>query len=69
MSFFASFLRSDGSAEQSIGKLAKIWMFPLFSIWMSSSLAGARAGVSATFAALILEDFVASAISLVAGCD
>jgi len=69
LSFFASFLRSDGSAEQSIGKLAKIWMFLLFSIWVSSSLAGAGAGVSATLAALTLGAFVASAIFLVAGFD
>jgi len=69
LSFFASFLRGDGSAEQSIGKLAKIWMFLLFGIWVSSSLAGAGAGVSATLAALTLAAFVASAIFLVAGYD
>jgi len=69
LSFFASFLRGDGSTEQSIGKLAKIWMFLLFGIWVSSSLAGAGAGVSAALAALTLAAFVASAIFLAAGYD
>jgi len=69
LSFFASFLRGDGSTEQSIGKLAKIWMFLLFGIWVSSSLAGAGAGVSATLAALTLAAFIASAIFLAVGYD
>lgn len=65
LSFFATFLKATGTIEQEALKFAKIWFFLLFAMWVSSSLAGAGAGVSTTLAALTLSAFVASAILLV----
>jgi hypothetical protein len=62
LSFFASFLRSDGSTEQEASKFAKVWLFLLFGMWVTTSLAGAGAGVSTTLMALTLALFIASAI-------
>jgi hypothetical protein len=64
LSFFATFLRSGGSAEQDTTKFAKVWMFLLFGTWVSASLAGAGAGVSATLTALTLASFIAATIFL-----
>ena len=43
-----------------------IWLFILFAIWVTTSLAGTAAGVTASLAALTLASFVASAIFLAA---
>mmetsp|Transcript_16023 Transcript_16023/g.30228 ORF Transcript_16023/g.30228 Transcript_16023/m.30228 type:complete len:866 (-) Transcript_16023:328-2925(-) len=64
LSFFATFLRPGSSPDQETTKLAKIWMFLLFGTWVSASLAGAGAGVSATLTALTLASFIAAAIFL-----
>ena len=65
LSFFATFLRSAGTVEQEAIKFAKIWLFLLFAMWISASLAGAGAGLSTTLAALTLSSFIASAIFLI----
>lgn len=62
LSFLASFLRGDGSTEQEASKFAKVWTFLLFAMWVTTSLAGAGAGVSTTLMALTLALFVASAV-------
>ena len=63
--FFATFLRNGGTVEQEALKFAKIWVFLLFTMWISASLAGAGAGLSTTLAALTMSSFVASAIFLI----
>jgi len=67
LSFVASFLRGDGTAEANIGKLAHSWMFLLFSMWISSCLAGAGTGVSTTLTALTFSAFAASAVFMIGG--
>merc|ERR1712038_1493114 len=53
-----------GSIETEALNFAKIWLFLLFAMWVSASLAGAGAGVSTTLAALTLSSFVASSVFL-----
>ena len=62
LSFYASFLRGDGSPEQEARKFASVWMFILFGMWVTASLTGAGAGVSTTLMALTLASFVAAAV-------
>jgi len=64
LSFFSSFLRASGSIETEALNFAKIWLFLLFAMWVSASLAGAGAGVSTTLAALTLSSFVGSSVFL-----
>lgn len=62
LSFFASFLRGDGTPDQEASKFLKLWVFLLFSMWVTASLAGAGTGVSTTLMALTLALSVASAV-------
>lgn len=62
LSFFASFLRGDGSPDQEASKFSRVWMFILFAMWVTASLSGAGTGVSTTLMALTLALFVAAGI-------
>jgi len=64
LSFFASFLRVDGTPEQEASKFASVWLFLLFAFWVAASLAGVGQGVSTTLAVLVLASFIAAAIFL-----
>mmetsp|Transcript_27340 Transcript_27340/g.41158 ORF Transcript_27340/g.41158 Transcript_27340/m.41158 type:complete len:932 (+) Transcript_27340:150-2945(+) len=62
LSFFASFMRDDGTPDQEASKFVRVWMFLLFAMWVTASLAGAGAGVFTTLASLVLACFAAAAI-------
>mmetsp|Transcript_27450 Transcript_27450/g.32013 ORF Transcript_27450/g.32013 Transcript_27450/m.32013 type:complete len:861 (-) Transcript_27450:1289-3871(-) len=64
LSFFASFLRGDGSPEQETSKFVRVWLFLLFAMWVTASLAGVGAGVSTTLTALVAASFVAGVVFL-----
>lgn len=61
LSFFCTFLRSDNS-ERDMINFGKLWLFLLFTMWLTASLAGVAAGLSSALLALTLASFVGSAI-------
>ena len=62
LSFFCAFLRTDNDAERDVINFAKLWIFLLFTIWLTASLAGIAAGVSTALLAITLAAFIGSAI-------
>ena len=62
LSFFCTFLRSEGTKEKDVFNFGKVWLFILFAIWVTTSLSGTSAGVTSALAALTLASFVASAV-------
>mmetsp|Transcript_7337 Transcript_7337/g.16629 ORF Transcript_7337/g.16629 Transcript_7337/m.16629 type:complete len:862 (-) Transcript_7337:1012-3597(-) len=67
LSFFCTFLRTDGARadgarEKDVLNFGAIWIFILFAMWVTTSLAGTAAGVTAALAALTLASFIASAM-------
>lgn len=64
LSFFCTFFRTEGAKEKDVLNFGKVWLFILVAIWVTSSLAGTAAGVTASLAALTLASFVASAVFL-----
>jgi hypothetical protein len=64
LSFFCTFLRTEGTSEQDIFNFGKIWIFALCIMWGSASLSGTSAGVVASLVTLTLASLVASAIFL-----
>ncbi|KAL7531828.1 hypothetical protein ACHAXR_005796 [Thalassiosira sp. AJA248-18] len=73
LSFFCTFLRTGksrfnieapkkGAREKDVLNFGAIWIFILFAMWVSTSLAGTAAGVTSALAALTLASFVASAM-------
>lgn len=64
LSYFATFLRVDGSGEQDVIKFAKLWLSLLFATWVYASLAGAATGISTALASLTFAGFIASAVFL-----
>mmetsp|Transcript_2489 Transcript_2489/g.5166 ORF Transcript_2489/g.5166 Transcript_2489/m.5166 type:complete len:926 (+) Transcript_2489:227-3004(+) len=63
LSFFCTFLRTEGTDEQDIFNFGKIWIFILCAMWASASLSGTVA-VGSSLATLTLASLVASAILL-----
>lgn len=61
LSFFCTFLRSDNSSEDIIN-FGKLWIFLLFAMWLTASLAGVAAGLSSALLAMTLASFVGSVI-------
>jgi len=61
LSFFTTFLKSE-SGEQDIVNFAKVWIFLLFAVWLTASLAGAAAGVASALMGLTLASFIGSAV-------
>jgi hypothetical protein len=61
LSFFSTFLKSD-HGERDFINFAKLWIFLLFTVWVTSSLAGVAAGVASALLALTLASFVGSAV-------
>ncbi|CAB9497497.1 expressed unknown protein [Seminavis robusta] len=61
LSFFCTFLRADNS-EQDIINFGKLWLFLLFTVWLTASLAGVAAGLSSVLVAMTLASFVGSII-------
>lgn len=64
LSFFCTFLRGSATPDQEIMRFAKVWIFMIFTMWVSASLAGAGEGISTTLAAVTLSSFVASSVFL-----
>jgi len=62
LSFFCTFLRTEGAREKDVLNFGAVWIFILFAMWVTTSLAGTAAGVTAALAALTLASFVASAM-------
>lgn len=62
LSFFCTFLRTEGTKEKDIFNFGKVWLFILFAIWVTTSLSGMASGVTSALAALTLASFVASAV-------
>jgi len=62
LSFFCTFLRTEGAREKDVLNFGIIWIFILFAMWVTTSLAGTAAGVTSALAALTLASFVASAM-------
>ena len=54
----------EGARERDVLNFGVIWIFILFAMWVTTSLAGTAAGVTAALAALTLASFVASAVFL-----
>lgn len=61
MSFFCTFLRTENE-EKDVINFAKLWIFLLFTVWLTAALAGIAAGVSTALLAITLASFVGSAI-------
>ena len=61
LSFFSTFLRSANS-EKDIVNFGKLWIFLLFTMWLTASLAGVAAGLTSALLALTLASFVGSII-------
>ena len=61
LSFFCTFLRSDNS-EKDIINFGKLWIFLLFAMWLTASLAGVAAGLSTALLSMTLASFVGSVI-------
>eukprot|EP00970_Alexandrium_tamarense_P018467 scaffold13340_cov212-Alexandrium_tamarense.AAC.22 len=64
LSFFCTFFRTEGAREKDILNFGKVWIFILFAMWVTASLSGTAAGVTAALAALTLASLVASAMFL-----
>jgi len=62
LSFFTTFVGGRVSPEQEIIKFTKIWLFLLFGMWVTASLAGAGPGFTFALAAITLAAFVASGV-------
>ena len=54
--------RLEGERERDALNFGVVWIFLLFAMWVTTSLAGTAAGVTAALAALTLASFVASAM-------
>jgi hypothetical protein len=61
LSFFTTFLKSD-IGEKDVINFGKVWIFLLFTVWVTSSLAGVAAGVASALGALTLASFIGSAV-------
>lgn len=61
LSFFCTFLKGD-DAEKDIVNFGKLWLFLLFSMWLTASLAGVAAGLSSALVAMTLASFVGSIV-------
>jgi hypothetical protein len=61
LSFFCTFLRSENS-ERDILNFGKLWIFLIFAMWLTASLAGVASGLASALAAMTLASFVGSAI-------
>jgi hypothetical protein len=64
LSFFSSFIRGGQSPDTDSLKFLKVWMFLVFAMWVTASLAGAGSGVTTALTAFTLAAFVASAVFL-----
>jgi len=64
LSFFTTFVRGTVSAEEEIARFSKVWVFLLFGMWISASLASAGSGLSIALAAITLSAFMASGVFL-----
>ncbi|KAL7433449.1 hypothetical protein ACHAXM_003585, partial [Skeletonema potamos] len=69
LSFFCTFLRTDGTKEKDIFNFGKVWLFMLLAIWVTTSLSGMASGITSALAALTLASFVASAVFIVVSVD
>jgi len=61
LSFFCTFLRSS-SSERDILNFGKLWLFLIFTMWLTASLAGVTAGLTSALMAMTLASFVGSVI-------
>lgn len=66
LSFFCTFLRTEGTNEKDIINFGKLWIFLLFSMWVTASLSGVGSGVAAVLLALTLASFAGTFIFLAA---
>lgn len=57
LSFFCTFLKGN-DAEQDIINFGKLWLFLLFTVWITASLAGMGAGISTLLISMTLASFV-----------
>jgi len=65
LSFFCTFLRTEGStSEKDMFNFGKLWFFVLFIMWASASLSGTAAGVTSSLLTLTMANLVGSAIFL-----
>jgi len=64
LSFFCTFLRTEGSNEEEVFNFARIWIVLLGLIWASASLSGTAAGITSSLISLTLASLVASSIVL-----
>eukprot|EP00567_Pseudictyota_dubia_P016077 CAMPEP_0197436476 /NCGR_PEP_ID=MMETSP1175-20131217/3917_1 /TAXON_ID=1003142 /ORGANISM="Triceratium dubium, Strain CCMP147" /LENGTH=900 /DNA_ID=CAMNT_0042965775 /DNA_START=350 /DNA_END=3052 /DNA_ORIENTATION=+ len=66
LSFFCTFLRTEGTNEKDIINFGKLWIFLLFAMWVTASLAGMGSGVTAALLALTLASFAGTFVFLAA---
>ena len=64
LSFFCTFLRSEGTGEDDIFNFGKLWFFVLFILWASASLSGTAAGVTSSLVTLTLASLMGAFIFL-----
>mmetsp|Transcript_20778 Transcript_20778/g.60442 ORF Transcript_20778/g.60442 Transcript_20778/m.60442 type:complete len:916 (-) Transcript_20778:1865-4612(-) len=64
LSFFCTFLRTEGTNEKDIINFGKLWIFLLFSMWVTSSLSGIGSGVATVLLALTLASFAGTVVFL-----
>lgn len=66
LSFFCTFLRTEGTNEKDIINFGKLWIFLLLSMWVTASLSGIGSGVAGVLLALTLASFAGTVIFLAA---
>jgi hypothetical protein len=62
LSFMCTFMRAHSETENGVATFGKIWLFLLFIMWVSASLAGAGRGVTPALAALTLAGFIGTTV-------
>jgi len=65
LSFFTTFVGGRVSAKEEVVRFTKIWLFLLFAMWVSASLAGAGAGFTFALVSITIAAFIASGVFLV----
>mmetsp|Transcript_28586 Transcript_28586/g.68827 ORF Transcript_28586/g.68827 Transcript_28586/m.68827 type:complete len:943 (-) Transcript_28586:155-2983(-) len=64
LSFFCTFLRTEGTGEEDIFNFGKLWFFVIFTMWASASLSGAAAGITSSLFILTVASLAGACIFL-----
>jgi len=62
LSFFCTFLRSEGTDDRDIINFGRLWIFLLFCMWILATFAGVLSGATGVLLSLTLASFVGSVV-------